>query len=47
MQRCKIDESDLMGLSMNLPRAPTFREYGPRSRREFLAFTKARGGFPG
>jgi hypothetical protein len=46
-ERCKIDESDLMGLSMSVPRGPSFRRYGPSSRREFFAFLKSRGGQPG
>jgi predicted TIM-barrel fold metal-dependent hydrolase len=46
---CKVDEDELNMLSMEYreERLPNFKRYGPRSRREFFAFLKSRGGQPG
>ena len=47
--RCAITESDLTGLGLyrDERKSPTFRKYGPQTRREFFVFMKARGGMPG
>lgn len=46
-QRCRIDEDDLTRICMRYPRQPGFRQYGPRTRREFFSFLRYRGGMPG
>jgi predicted TIM-barrel fold metal-dependent hydrolase len=47
--RCAITEDHLsqMRAQLTTEAIPTFRHYGPRNRREFLAFLKSRNGFPG
>jgi predicted TIM-barrel fold metal-dependent hydrolase len=50
--RCAIREDDLSMLGMEMRErrgvpAPSFRRYGPQSRREFFAFLHANGGKPG
>lgn len=46
---CEVDEDALNMLSMEWrhEKLPTFKHYGPRTRREFFAFLKSRGGQPG
>ncbi len=47
--RCAITEDDIAKMQANLGDnpLPTWREYGPQSRREFFAFLRGRGGMPG
>jgi hypothetical protein len=48
--RCRIDEDDIASLKRRAQaegRPPTFRAYGPRTRRELFAFLRARDGRPG
>jgi predicted TIM-barrel fold metal-dependent hydrolase len=46
-KRCAIQEDDLTRVCMQYERSPSFRHYGPSSRREFFAFLRSRGGMPG
>ena len=48
-KRCAIDDDELTRLTMDLGerRLPTWRNYGPRTRREMFAFLRARDGMPG
>lgn len=47
--RCQIDEDELnmLGMEYRELRGPSFKRYGPQSRREFFAFLASRGGQPG
>ena len=47
--RCGITEDDIAQLQASLDGEvlPTWREYGPQTRREFFAFLRGRGGMPG
>ncbi len=46
--RCAIDEDELTRLTMSWPfETPSFRQYGPRTRRELFAFLASRDGRPG
>ncbi len=47
--RCAIDEDELnmLGMEYREQRGPSFKRYGPQSRREFFAFLSSRGGQPG
>ncbi len=46
--RCAIQSDELATRKGDLDRpAPRYRDFGPRSRREFFAFMKARDGMPG